>query len=337
MVWFFAFGYFAAYVPYSVLVKALSSGRLGEDTFSGLSLLPWSAIASMVSMWITITILGWWKSAPTKTVLGRAFPWPGRLQAFAGLCTAAIIATTTLAYTFEGISIVFAMLLMRGGVLLIAPIVDVLTGRAVAWPSRIGLVLTLIALAVALKGDTGYALTGLAFLDIGAYLLAYFVRFRIMSHVAKSPDPQVNRSYFVQEQMIATPALVTLLIVGALLLPGAAGDALRTGFLTVPTSGAFLPILAIGLFSQGTGFFGSLIFLDARENAFCVPVNRASSLLAGAVAGFVLSGLYDFAAPTSRQLISAGIVTVAVVVLSIRPKQNVDGAGGTQEREIPKS
>lgn len=337
MVWFFAFGYFAAYVPYSVLVKALSSGRLGEDTFGGLSLLPWSAIASMVSMWITITILGWWKSAPTRTVLGRALPWPGRLQAFAGLCTAAIIATTTLAYTFEGISIVFAMLLMRGGVLLIAPIVDALTGRAVAWPSRIGLVLTLIALGVALKGDTGYALTGLAFLDIGAYLLAYFLRFRIMSRVAKSPDPEVNRSYFVQEQMIATPALVTLLIVGALLLPGAAGDALRTGFLSVPVSGAFLPILAIGLFSQGTGFFGSLIFLDARENAFCVPVNRASSLLAGAVAGFVLSGLYDFAAPTGRQLISAGIVTVAVVVLSIRPKQSVDGAGGTQERETPKS
>jgi len=43
------------------------------------------------------------------------------------VCTAGIIGTTTLAYTFEGVSIVFVMLLMRGGVLLIIAAILVLS------------------------------------------------------------------------------------------------------------------------------------------------------------------------------------------------------------------
>ncbi len=43
-----------------------------------------------------------------------------------GLGTAIIIGTTTLAFTFTGVSILFALLLMRGGVLIIAPTVDLL-------------------------------------------------------------------------------------------------------------------------------------------------------------------------------------------------------------------
>ena len=48
-----------------------------------------------------------------------------------GVATAVIIGTTTLNYTFVGISILFALLLMRGGVLILAPIVDTLLGRQV--------------------------------------------------------------------------------------------------------------------------------------------------------------------------------------------------------------
>ena len=46
-----------------------------------------------------------------------------------GVATAVIIGTTTLNYTFVGISILFALLLMRGGVLILAPVVDTLLGR----------------------------------------------------------------------------------------------------------------------------------------------------------------------------------------------------------------
>ena len=35
-IWIWAFGYFAAYVPYSALTKALSSGELGPPKLTGL-------------------------------------------------------------------------------------------------------------------------------------------------------------------------------------------------------------------------------------------------------------------------------------------------------------
>ena len=57
-----------------------------------------------------------------------------------------IIVTTTLAYTFEGVSIVFMMLLMRGGVLGIAPVVDASPAGACAGGLVIALVLSLAAL-----------------------------------------------------------------------------------------------------------------------------------------------------------------------------------------------
>ena len=53
----------------------------------------------------------------------------------------------------------------------------------------------------------------------------------------------------------------------------------------------------IGVLSQGTGIFGGLILLDRRENTFCVPVNRASSILAGVLASLSLAFFFGHRAP----------------------------------------
>ena len=49
-IWGFAFGYFASYVPYSALTKAVSSGRIGGEKVPGVELLPMSAAASLVGI-----------------------------------------------------------------------------------------------------------------------------------------------------------------------------------------------------------------------------------------------------------------------------------------------
>ena len=119
-IWSFAFGYFACYVPYSALTKALSKGLVpGMDggAVSGFTLLPVSVAASTVGMLTCLTVARWWRFAGRRELFGVVVPWPGRWTFLSGLCTAAIIATTTLSYTFSGVSIVFVMLLMRGGVL----------------------------------------------------------------------------------------------------------------------------------------------------------------------------------------------------------------------------
>ncbi len=321
-IWWFAFGYFAAYVPYSSLTKYLS----GTQGVSGNVLLPATALASLVGMYVFISAMGWWKHATHRTVLGLRIPVPGPWTLLSGLCTAAIIPTTTLAYTFDGISILFMMLLMRGGVLIIAPVVDVFAGRHVNWYSWAALAMALGALGLSfamdhqLSGAAAVHITLAALLNLAIYLGAYFVRLRFMSRLAKSDDGNARLRYFVEEQMVATPALVLTLAAMALLGgEGALSRDLAAGFTTFWSS-EFLPVaLVIGVMSQGTGIFGGLILLDKRENTYCVPVNRASSILAGLVASYGLWLFLGNKAPGISELVGAGMIIGALLLLSLPP------------------
>ncbi len=318
-IWAYAFGYFACYAPYSALTKAVSQGR-----FPGMSrgigsfeILPLTTFTSLVGMFTFLTLMGWWKHARHSTFLGRSLPHPGRWTFLSGLCSAAIIATTTLSYALSGVSIVFMMLLMRGGVLVIAPIVDTVSHRKVRWYSWVALALSLGALLAAVTERASYTLTLVAAADVGIYLTSYFIRLRFMSHLAKSDDADEARRYFVEEQMVATPAIVLFLGLVALFAPGAAALQIRRGFTDIVASGGALPCVVIGLLSQGTGIFGGLILLDKRENTFCVPVNRASSILAGLVATGLLTYFLGARPAPLAELVGAGLILVAVAVLAV--------------------
>jgi len=323
-IWWFAFGYFAAYAPYSALTKYLSK----TQGIGGVELLPPTGAASLVAMFICISAIGWWKYAGRRTFFGVEVPFPNKWTFLSGLCTATIIPTTTLAYTFGGISIVFMMLLMRGGVLIIAPIVDFFSKRRVRWFSWVALGLSVGALLAAFFGDNGSVkMTFVAGLDLFFYLLAYFIRLRFMSRLAKSDDENARTRYFVEEQMVATPVL--MLVLGLVALSAATGltsspeatATLRgfTAFFTQNGSGVIATAIVIGVLSQGTGIFGGLILLDKRENTYCVPVNRASSILAGVVASLLLWLFVDYRFPRANELIGAGLIISAIAVLSIPP------------------
>src|SRR3954470_18679421 len=120
IIWAFALGYYAFYVPYSALVKQITAGARRAN---GVALLPVSLLATVATMLVIVTLLGWWKYAmrPSKAIV------------LSGTGVALIIAATTLAYTFKGISVILALLLMRGGVLVMAPIIDVVLRRKVRW------------------------------------------------------------------------------------------------------------------------------------------------------------------------------------------------------------
>jgi drug/metabolite transporter (DMT)-like permease len=321
-IWLHAFGYFACYAPYSALTKLVSEGRIPGMTsgLSGFAILPISTMASCLGMYLFLTLRGWWQYAGRRTVLGRSLPMPGLYTFLSGLCSAAIIGTTTFAYTIRGASIVFMMLLMRGGVLAIAPVVDIISRRKVRLTSWLALVLSLGALLVAVTEGQGqgFTLTLVAGIDVAVYLLAYFIRLRFMSHLAKSDDPRDMLRYFVEEQMVATPAIVTFLALFAFLGGDAApAIALRYGFTGLWSSApALLSVVVIGVLSQGTGIYGGLILLDGRENTFCVPVNRASSVLAGILASLALGAFFGAPPVPAREFAGAGLVIAAIVVLA---------------------
>lgn len=308
-----AFGYFACYVPYAAITKALTSGV--SPARAGLELLPIMTLASLVAMVVTISALRWWHYAVPA---GRRWPRPNRWTFLSGIATSVILITTTLAYTFESVSLAFVMLVMRGGVLVLAPVVDKIAHRHIRWYSWAALGLSLISLADVVATRDG-AVPVLCALDLGLYLLAYFVRLRLMEHLGKREDPVIRRRYFVQEQLVATPAAVALIAVLAIAGPASLGDSLRAGFIgTAPAIAALLVVA--GLCSQGTGVFGGLLLLEASEATYCVPLNRAASILGGIAAAGALALWFARPAPSGWELAGAALLVAAVIVLWVGPR-----------------
>src|SRR5256714_13940272 len=206
-IWALGLGYYFSYTPYSGLTKALANGLLPgtHGPVRGTVLLPVCAIATAVGMLGFITVMGWWKYAGHREFFGVSIPFPRRLTFLSGVCMAIIMGTTTLAFTFGGLSIVLVLVLLRGGTLIIAPVVDGIVGRRVRWFSWAAMFTSLLAVSVILSDAGHYTLTLAAIVDVAAYLTAYFFKLQFLSRLAKSDEKSTTRRYFVEEQMVAVP------------------------------------------------------------------------------------------------------------------------------------
>lgn len=297
IVWFFAAGYFLAYAPYCATIKLLTTGPSAPP---GLVLMPAVIVGTVFSACVGLTLLGWWKflAMPPMHVI------------VSGVGAAVIIATTTLAYTFGGVSIVLTLVLLRGGVLILAPLVDRFFRRTVRWFSWVALALSIGALAVALTDVKSYHLTVAAAVNIAAYLLGYIVRLPSMTHGAKQDDPAKTRRYFVQELIVALIVLAFAPVVAAI----AGNTQVRDGWEVLTGGPLLVPALLIGAAYTVLYFFGTLIYLDKRENTFCIPLNRSSSLLAGVFVS--MAGVGGVAFPSIAQLAAATMIILALMLLS---------------------
>ena len=264
-----------------------------------------------------LTIKGWWQYGGRKKILGREVFWPGKWTFLSGLCCTIISTTTTLAYTFPGVSIVFVMLLMRGGVLIIAPITDFFCKREVRWYSWAGLFLSLLSLIIAFSNKDSYHITLACGINIVLYLMAYLIRLRFMSNIAKSDREEDNIRYFVEEQLVTSPVILIVLVILALINYGGEMHDIRLGFTEFLSGPCAIYGIIMGLLSSGTGFFGGLILLNKRENTYCVPVNRCSSVLAGILASYSLMFLFNEKTPEFSEITGALLIITAILFLTI--------------------
>lgn len=290
IVWFFAFGYFACYAFYSALIKEVTHGAAPG---TGMALLPAVTLGTLITLPLLVVTLGWWPTKPrfdSDTII-------------AGAATGVIIVTTTLAYTFDGVSIVLALLLLRGGVLMIAPIVDSISGRRVRWFCWAALAASMTGVALALLTAADMRMTFAGALNTCAYLAAYALRLPRMTKCAKVDDTATTRGWFLGEM---TVALIVQLLLPLLAALTPAGARIRDGLTSLPPAGLLIGVLYGLLY-----FFGTSVYLDRRENTFCIPLNRGASLLAGIAATIAIAGTIP-----ASELAGASLVIAALLFLS---------------------
>ena len=314
--------YLLAYLPNVIITKLVTSmphPGLGRP-LTGLETLPASLIISTVLTYLFIWWSGWHRDANAVMVAGRRIPVPTKYTLLSGLGTAMVLFTVPLSFTFEGVSIPFIQLLMRGDILVIAPLVDLAFGRRVRWWSWTALAMVLVALIITLSDRGGFDLPPLAILTVVLYTIGYFIRLAVMTKVSKSGEAASIRKYFVEEKVFALPLSVALLAaISASGIGGQSGE-LGWGFIQVWSDSVIWPLLAIGFTLTIVSVFAIIILLDPRENAYCVPLERAASLVAGVGGALILAWGWGLPQPRPAELLGAGILIGAIVLLSLAPR-----------------
>ena len=314
--------YALTYLPNIVITKALATqvNPLLGRPLTGLELLPSTIIISALLTYLFIWLSGWWRDAHQLAIGGLRFPCPTRWTFLSGLGTALVLFTVPLSFTFVGVSIPFIQLLMRGDILIIAPLVDLVGGRKVRWYSWVALGLCAAGLALTISQRGGLNLPPLALLTIALYTAGYFIRLSVMTRTAKDGVAGSARRYFVEEKIVALPVAIAFLAIMSALGLGAQGDQLGYGFVTVWASPQLPQIAAIGFTAFLVSIFSAMILLAKHENSYCVPLERSASILSGLAAAFVLTWLIGSPPPTGAELSGAMLLIVAILILSIGPR-----------------
>lgn len=314
--------YMIAYLPNIIVTKLVTSlphAGLGRP-LTGLETLPASLIVSMVLTWLFIWLSGWHRDANAVQVAGARIPVPTRYTLLSGIGTSLVLFTVPLSFTIPDVSIPFIQLLMRGDVLVIAPLVDLAFGRKVHWWSWTALVMVLGALALTLFDRGGLKLPPLAILVVVLYTVGYFLRLWVMNTISKTGDPASVRRYFVEEKIVALPlSVLVLALISASGIGGQSGE-LAWGFVAVWSDPVLWPLFGIGLTLTIISVLAIVILLDPRENAYCVPLERAASLLAGVGGSLLLAWIWGLKAPRGAELAGAAILIAAIVLLSLAPR-----------------
>ena len=307
--------YIVIWIPYIALTRMLTT--IGGKPLTGLQILPLQVMATAVAIYLFLFLAGWWRAAHR---LGNGLPWPTRWTALSGLATSLILTTVPLSLTFPDVSIPFALLLMRGDVLIIAPLVDWLGGRRVRWYSWVALIVVLLGLVVTVWGRGSLRLPMACIVAVVLYVAAYFVRLGIMTRQAKRDDPEILKAYFVEEQMVSYPATLMLLLLGTVLLPPGQAAQIEWGFSGIWGHPGLYILGLTGMLTAVIGIIAALILLNPRENSYCVPLERSASVLGGLVAAFVLAHVFNTPVPSGGDLGGALLLIAAIFILALGPR-----------------
>lgn len=335
-------GYFLFYVITGVSVKYfLGPASEGFPGMEGMEFLLYSTLGGNAIALSVVLGLRWYRLGSDQRVSFGPFQRVPKELFYivpSGVCTAVIIPTTTLMYTLP-ISVMVAMVIMRGSVILLSRIVDAvqiaqgILDKRVYWEENLGVVFAMLAVGVHLIGGSDEARfdflgNAAAVTILGSYVTAYGFRIYIMNYF-KNTRPKGarhdNRGFYAMEQISAsiTMVLVTLLLLQAPSLfdwEPVQVELLRGAvFEPLPSWGwAVLAGTAFGVVS----FFSVFIFMfKGRTATFAGLVNRLTSLLAGTAATVVFALAFGGRLPAEKDWMSLACIFVAVGLLTRAEKK----------------
>jgi len=320
--------YFLAYVGTGIAPKAFTEGYFGVERISQMENLYYSTVGSVGFVLLLMVVLGWhrrFRSTGSRMIGPFSFAREYGYLLPSGICTAIIIPTTTLMYTF-GVSVMIAMVVMRGCIVVIGRLVDAIQIRQgilkkrVPWEENVAVVFAIVAVATALlkepkPGENPFSLLRSvpAMVTLGSYVGAYLVRIYIMNWYKNTNAGKTdNKAFFVAEQAFA--ALTLVVVVGALLMWGPEDQRMRAvrHAATAPYALAMLGGIPFGLAAIPSVL---LLMYKGRTGTFSTLVNRLTSLIAGTISTLLLIPLGG-KAPVLLDWIAFGFVLVAVGFLA---------------------
>lgn len=318
--------YFLLYVLFGLAVKYFQgSSRDGFPGLTEVEFLTYSTLGSALVCLSVILFAGWWK-----------FPWKRNeifFMVLSGTFTALVIPTTTLMYSLP-ISVMVAMVLMRGSIIVISRIVDSilifqgLSHKKVVAEENIAMAFSLAAVGLYLffaqSSDFDFVNSSIAMGILTVYIVAYALRIYIMNlfkFTRSSSTTSNNQNYFAIEQLTASIwifGLSGLVAFAPSLFSGLNGNfvPIFNQALTNPPS-PWLWAAVAGLPFGFAAFFSVFLFMfEGRTSTFAGLVNRLASLMAGTISTLLFALLFAGKWPRKLDWIAFVLILVAVFFLA---------------------
>ena len=331
------FFYFFFYVITGVVVKYFQfypgGPKLGNITYT-----TYSTLGGALVPLIVIFACKWYKFKSAELIHWGKLKFPSEFLYIlpAGFCTAIVVTFTTLLYSFKDVSIMVAMVIMRGCIIVIGRIVDAIQirqgilHRKVYKEENWGVFFAVLAVATDLiwakTGDFSLLTNPWAMFVLYSYVGAYAFRIYIMNYFKNTRPPHIQyeaKGYFAMEQIF----FVIIAIIAAFILfnfggtTGPIQEFRNTITQPSPVWGwAVLGGTAFGLVS----FFSVFIFMfKGRTATFAGLVNRLTSLLAGTAATLIswvfLAGKF----PQMQEWFSLVLIFISIAFITKAEKKRV--------------
>ena len=334
-------GYFTFYVITGISAKYFTpSGAAVSLNMEQMAYMVYNTLGGMVTALSIVFIKRWYKlkSNRTLTVAGLSLPQEVSYIIPSGFMTAIIIPTTTLMYTFEGMSVMVAMVIMRASVIVISRLVDSvqiaqgILRKKVYKEENLAVVFALLAASVNLlyvqRGDFNFLHNSAAVVILSSYIIAYAIRIYIMNYFKNTRAkgvPLDNQGFFGVEQICAFTFAVLLAVFFFNSKQWFGWDVpqikLFHGSLVEPHPlwwWAAISGIAFGI----VAFFSVFLFMfKGRTATFAGLVNRLTSLTAGTAATLISALLLGAKFPKFNDWLSLLFILIAVGFLTVAERK----------------